>query len=69
MRIVDYPRIYAYLHPQTHGRLKALSELMDRSASRILEEAFERYFSALSELHRRGVDTVIHTQHAARAKP
>ena len=69
MRIVDYPRIYAYLHPQTHGRLKALSELLDRSASRILEEAFDRYFSALGDLHRRGVDTVIQTQKTARVEP
>ena len=59
MRVRDYSRVQVYLDPERHAELKALSVLLGRSASNLLNEAFDNYLDGLSSAQRQAIATVL----------
>ena len=66
MRVSDFARIQVYIAPEQHAQLKALSELLGRSASGLLNEAFDRYLEGLSNTQRHALDTVLEVKRSMR---
>jgi len=62
----DYPKVTVYMDPERKEILRALSELIGRPASGILQTAFDEHLDRLSDEIWEAVEVVVRTKRQVR---